>query len=66
MVGLNLEDETNKRSSENERNLDKIFAPYQTSFTYTNEDGSGRPESNNVDTKAKRDYDKEYNNNART
>lgn len=66
MVGLNLEDETNKRSSENDRNLDKIFTPYQTSFTYTNEDESGRPESDNVDTKAKRDYDKEYNNNART
>lgn len=68
MVGLNLEDEINKRSSENSQKLDEIFTPYQTSYTYTGDTGddeSGRPSSGDVDTKGKRDYDKEYNNNAR-
>lgn len=68
MVGLNLEDEINKRSSENSQKLDEVFTPYQTSYTYTDDTGddeSGRPSSDNVDTKGKRDYDKQYNNNAR-
>lgn len=67
MVGLNLEDETNKRRREKENNLDDIFTPYQTSYTYTGDKNNqnGRPSSNNVDTKSKRDYDKQYNKNAR-
>ena len=66
MVGLNIEDETNKRRSEKLQGLDDVFTPYQSTYTYTNNDGAGRPSSDNTDTKAKQNYDKEYNKNART
>ena len=67
MVGISLEDEINKRRSEKEKNCDEIFTPYQSSYTYTNKNNSdsGRPSSDDVDTKAKRDYDEQYNKNAR-
>ena len=65
MVGISLEDEINKRRSEKEKNCDEIFTPYQSSYTYTNKNDSGRPSSDDVGTKAKRDYDEQYNKNSR-
>lgn len=53
-LGLDIVDETERRESENEKNLNEVFYPYMTAYTNNgvyNDDDGGRPldkQSNNV------------------
>lgn len=60
MVGLDLADETAKRTRENEDKLSEVFTPYPTSYNSSGDDVGGRPSGENTN---KQDYDTEYNKN---
>lgn len=64
LIGLNLQDEMEKRKSEDEKGLDKIFQPHSTAYNKSgnNEDNErGRPESDEDIDKQKNgeNYNKE-------
>ena len=62
-LGLDIVDETERRQSENEKNLDEIFKPYLTAYTNSvnNEDEGGRPADKKSDNESKQVTDKERN-----
>ena len=45
ILGIDLEDETERRQSENEKGLSEVFSPYMTAYTNNgqNDDEGGRP-----------------------
>lgn len=58
MVGLDINDEVQKRLSEKEKKYDEIFTPYSTAYTKSgdsNNEGGHPADSKN---KAKQQYDK--------
>lgn len=62
LLGIDIEDEKNRRKKENEDGLDTIFKPYQSIYTNAGdntENKGGRPQSN--DDEDKQGYDKERN-----
>lgn len=62
LVGLDLQDEIEKRKSENEKGLDDIFSPHDTAYNKSSDSNEvGRPESReDVDTqKNDENYNKE-------
>lgn len=64
MVGIDLDDEIEKRKDEKENGLDEIFVPYNTSFNKSGDNKSvGRP-STQQDLNKQQD-DKDYNDNVR-
>ena len=58
MVGLDINDEVQKRLSEKEKKYDEIFTPYSTAYTKSNksDNNGGRPADSN--NEAKQQYDK--------
>lgn len=60
-LGLDIVDETERRQSENEKNLNEVFYPYMTAYTNSglNEDEGGRPA--NKEQTNKQQVDKERN-----
>lgn len=62
-LGLDIVDETERRKSENEKNLNEIFAPYLTAYTNSsnNDDEGGRPADKQSDNESKQVTDKERN-----
>lgn len=62
-LGLDIVDETERRQSENEKNLNGIFFPYMTAYTNNgqNDDEGGRPASKQSDNESKQVTDKERN-----
>lgn len=74
VLGLDINDEVQKRTRENELKYDEIFTPHGSQYTNannsknTNENNQGgRPsgDSNNVQTNTKQQYDETYNKTAR-
>lgn len=62
VVGIDLEDEAERRQSENEKNLDEVFKPYLTAYTNTgDEENNGRPADKNSNDEQKQVEDKERN-----
>lgn len=61
-LGLDIVDETERRQSENEKNLNEVFFPYMTAYTNSsnNDDEGGRPADTNNPTN-KQQVDKERN-----
>lgn len=67
-VGLNVDDEAEKRRQEKENGYDELFTPRSTAYTNTGgvtNNSGGRPSNDNEQTEGKRDYDKTYNKEAR-
>lgn len=60
LIGLDLQDEVSKRKLENENNLDDIFTPRATSYTYTTdeENTGGAPRTNDDTDKQQYDHDR--------
>lgn len=60
MLGIDIEDEKQKRKKENEENLNEIFSPRLTAYTNSgnNENPSGRPVDNNNPDKQLEDQDR--------
>ena len=50
-MGIDIDDEKQRRISENEDNLDEVFKVRQTSYTSSGDDAGGRPASDNVNDK---------------
>ena len=67
ILGMDVNDEVQKRIRENEKNFDDIFKPHGSQYTSSSNNSVGRPsgDSNNVETNTKQQYDKEYNKDAR-
>lgn len=67
MVGLDINDEAEKRKSEAEKGYDEIFKPRQTAYTNSGDLNShiGRPEKITNENQGKNAYDKTYNKEAR-
>lgn len=63
-LGYDIVDETERRQSENERNLNGVFFPYMTAYTNNgkNEDDGGRPADKQSKNEVKQVTDKERNN----
>ena len=62
VVGIDLEDEAERRQSENEKNLDEVFKPYLTAYTNNgDEENNGRPADKNSNNEEKQIQDKERN-----
>lgn len=49
ILGINVEDEVQKRIAENEAGFDEIFSPRATSYTTSNNDVGRKPDSNSKD-----------------
>lgn len=70
-LGIDIEDEKQKRISENDEKLEQIFTPRATNATSSSSDilnnGAGRPsnDSNTNNNLDKKNYDKTYNKQAR-
>lgn len=72
-IGLDVNDEVQKRKKEKELGYDEVFTPRMTAYTNSGnntsptENKGGRPkgDSDNVQTNTKQGYDQEYNKNAR-
>lgn len=67
ILGLEVEDEKQKRLKENNIDYDKIFTPHQTSATFSSknvENDINNSNDKNID-KDKQEYDKNYNKNER-
>lgn len=62
-LGLDITDETERRQSENEKNLNDIFFPYMTAYTNSanNDDEGGRPADKQSNNETKQVTDKERN-----
>lgn len=62
-LGYDIVDETERRQSENEKNLNEVFQPYMTAYTNTtnNEDEGGRPADKESNNENKQINDKERN-----
>lgn len=63
-INIDLNDETERRASENEKNLDEVFRPYMTAYTNNNEnidENNGRPADKESNDENKQQYDKERN-----
>lgn len=67
-IGLDSEDEVEKRKTENENGTYTIMFPRATSYTTNNEetDKGGRPKETNTQDDGKQTYDDNYNKNERT
>lgn len=67
MIGLDVNDEAEKRKSEADKGYDDIFKPRQTAYTNPgdNNDKGGRPELITDENQGKNAYDKTYNKEAR-
>lgn len=67
MIGLDVNDEAEKRKSEAEKGYDEIFKPRQTAYTNSGDSDTknGRPEEVNDVNQSKNAYDKNYNKEAR-
>ena len=67
LVGLDVNDEAEKRKSEKEKGYDDIFTPRQTAYTNSGNvnNKGGRPEDVTDENQGKNQYDKNYNKNAR-
>ena len=66
-VGLDSEDEVEKRKTENDNGTYTVMFPRATSYTTNNESTeAGRPTETNTKDDEKQNYDKNYNKNART
>ena len=63
LIGINLEDEKNKREQENKDNLSEIFIPYGTSYTKSGDDNkAGRNPDKDSKNPDKQIEDKTRNN----
>ena len=62
-LGLDITDETERRQSENEKNLNDIFFPYMTAYTNNGsyDDEGGRPADKQSNNETKQVTDKERN-----
>lgn len=64
-LGLDIVDETERRQSENEKDLNNIFYPYITAYTnngmFENDGGDGRPADKQSKNENKQQNDKERN-----
>lgn len=58
LLGINIEDEKQKRIKENEQNYDQIFTPRSTSYTSSGSPNSGRPVDNKNPDKQVQDQDR--------
>lgn len=67
LLGLDVNDEAEKRKSEKDKGYEEIFTPRQTAFTNSGDstDNGGRPENVTDTNQGKNEYDKNYNKNAR-
>lgn len=70
-LGIDIEDEKQKRMAENKDKLEEVFTPRLTNNTSSGKDlnnKAGRPsnDSNTNENQDKQNYDTDYNNNART
>lgn len=66
MLGLDINDEIAKRKIENEQGYEDIFLPHNSQYTNSGnntENDGGRPEGDDESKNAKKDYDKERNDN---
>lgn len=65
ILGLDIEDETERRQSENESGLNEIFTPYLTAYTNNannmNENEGGRPADKQSNNETKQANDKQRN-----
>lgn len=67
-LGLDLDDEVNKRQKENEAGVYEVLFPRATSYTSSGNDtdnGAGRPTETKTNDDGKQEYDKNYNQNER-
>lgn len=62
-INIDIEDETERRQTENEKGLDSIFMPYMTAYTNNGEfeNEGGRPADQNSNDETKQQQDKERN-----
>jgi hypothetical protein len=62
-LGYDIIDETERRQSENEKNLNEVFQPYMTAYTNNGlyEDEGGRPADRESNNENKQINDKERN-----
>lgn len=62
-LGFDINDETERRQSENNKNLNGVFFPYMTAYTNSgqNNDDGGRPAGDNPETENKQVNDKARN-----
>lgn len=51
VLGIDVDDETQRRIIENEKHLDEVFKVRQTSYTSSGDDTGGRPPSENINDK---------------
>jgi hypothetical protein len=61
ILGLDIDDEKQKRERENKEGFDKIFTPRATSYTSTGNDKGGKPSGNTLNpdnTQQQDDYNK--------
>lgn len=67
LLGLDVNDEAEKRKSEKDKGYEEIFTPRQTAYTNSgdNTNSVGRPEDVTDTNQGKNEYDKNYNKNAR-
>lgn len=70
ILGIDINDEVQKRQHENELGYDDVFKPHGSQYTSSpnsEDDTVGRPsgDPNDVNTNTKQQYDKDYNKNAR-
>ena len=62
VLGLDITDETERRQSENDKNLNEVFFPYMTAYTNNGQDDEGgRPADKNSNNENKQVNDKERN-----
>lgn len=62
IVGLDVDDEKQRRIYENSENYDEIFYPRQTAYTASDDDGPGRPKGELTEEQV---YDETYNKTSR-
>lgn len=60
-INIDLVDETERRTQENEKGLDEVFKPYMTAYTNNGEDEGGRPADTNSNDEEHQQQDKERN-----
>ena len=60
-LNLDIIDETERRQSENEKNLNEIFYPYMTAYTNNGDGGDGRPADKQSNNENKQANDKQRN-----
>ena len=60
-INIDLIDETERRTQENEKGLDDIFKPYMTAYTNNGDNEGGRPADKNSNDEEHQQKDKERN-----